>query len=65
MVEWDSIISATDAAEMLGLSVERVKKLCRDGRLEAKKLSIGWIIWRPSVEERLANPPRPGRPRKE
>jgi len=56
-------ITAAAAASRLGLSVQRVRDLCRDGRLPAQKIGRDWIINTAdlkAVAERKA-----GRPRKE
>jgi excisionase family DNA binding protein len=56
-------ITAAAAASRLGLSVQRVRDLCRDGRPPAQKIGRDWIINTAdlkAVAERKA-----GRPRKE
>ena len=63
-MNWDSIVGTKDAAEMLGISTERVKQLCNMGSLDARKMNGGWLISRESIEERIAIKPKAGRPKK-
>lgn len=44
------LITAAQAAEILGLSKERVSQLCKQGRIQAVKPGRDWIMWRQSVE---------------
>lgn len=64
MVDWDAIVGTKEAAEMLGISIERVKQLCNMGSLDGRKMNGGWIISRASVEARIASKPKAGRPKK-
>lgn len=45
--------SITEAAEMLGLSRQRVHILLQNGQLEGRKVGNAWIINRDSVEHRM------------
>ena len=63
-VNWDAIVGTEEAAGMLGISVERVKQLCRSGSLEARKINGSWVISRQSVDERMEAKPKAGRPKK-
>ncbi len=60
-------ITAAQARSLLGLSEESryISRLCREGRLECKKIANRWMVTRSSVEAyNRANPGR-GRPSKE
>lgn len=45
----DNIIGTTEAAEILGLSPDHVKKLCRDGKIKAKRIGKTWVIDKTSL----------------
>lgn len=53
------LITATEAAELLGLTPERVMQFCRAGRLPAAKPGRDWITTRAAVAEfaRVAREP--------
>ena len=54
--EWErSIISLTEASEMLKLSRQRVHVLLCNGQLDGFKVGNAWIIYRESVEKRMSN----------
>ena len=56
------LITAAQAAEILGLSKERVSQLCKQGRLHAVKPGRDWVMSRQTVEQ-FAKIDRPeGRP---
>ena len=58
----EEFISTTEAAELLGITRQRVLQLIEDGRLDAKKFASVYMIRRASlvnVEDR-----KPGRPPK-
>ena len=57
-------VSAVEAAEMLGVSRNRILQLCSSGQIEGRKMAGAWIVSKASVEERKANPPAPHRPKK-
>lgn len=60
------IMTMVEAAEMLGLSRQRVQQLARDGRLQAVPWSgRSTALTRSSVEAFAAQPRLRGRPRKE
>ena len=61
--ETDTLLSTAEAAEVLGISEQRVRQLCAEGRM-GRKVGRDWVI---SVEdlERNRERPGPGRPRKE
>lgn len=53
--EWEeSIISMTEAAEMLDVSRQRVHVLLQNGQLEGFKVGNTWNVYKSSVENRLA-----------
>ena len=56
------LITAAQAAEILGLSTERVSQLCKQGRIQAVKPGRDWVMARQTVEQ-FAKIDRPeGRP---
>ena len=40
----DDYLSIVEAAQMLGVHSGTVKRLCRSGKLEAKKVHNAWLI---------------------
>lgn len=52
------------AAEILGVSTQRVRRMADDGVLVARKFDAVWAVQHASVLRRLREHPRPGRPRK-
>ena len=56
--EW---ISTAEAAEILGVGRARVTQLIKLGFIRAEKVGNRYSVDRASVEERAANPPKPGR----
>lgn len=40
----DKIIDVQEASELWGLSPDHVKKLCRDGVVQAKKIGNSWAV---------------------
>ena len=55
-------ISVAGAAEALGVSLERVRQLIRDGRLDARQVSGRWLIEPDSVDRLAHEQRRAGRP---
>ena len=53
------IISLTEAADMLGLSRQRVHVLLKDGKLDGFKVGKTWSVYRRSVEDRIRSQRRP------
>lgn len=54
--EWeDSIISLTEAAEMLGITRQRVHILLQNDQLDGFKVGNAWNVYRSSVENRISN----------
>ena len=60
----EDVVSLKDAAEILGVSVTRVRQLCMFGTLPAMKIANNWLVDRQAVLNRRDNPPKPGRPKK-
>lgn len=52
------------AAAMLGVSPARVRQMIAAGQLEHKKRGRDNYVYLSSIKKRLADPPKPGRPRK-
>jgi excisionase family DNA binding protein len=53
--EWENdIISLTEAAEILGISRQRVHVLLSNEQLEGFKVGNTWNVYKSSVENRLA-----------
>ena len=55
-------VTASEAADMLGVSTARVAQLCRDGSLNSWKVGSTRMVSRDSIECRLAARPGAGRP---
>lgn len=54
--EWEAgIICLTDAAEMLGVTRQRVHVLLQNGQLDGFKVGNSWNVYRESVENRISN----------
>ena len=49
--EW---ITVTKAAQLSGYNKEHITRLCRQGKIEAKKYSIVWQVNRDSLLEYIA-----------
>lgn len=64
----EALFSVAEAAALLGLSPTMVSRLCQRGKLSGQLVGGTWIVSGEEVEryrqERIAFPPRPGRPRK-
>jgi len=58
-------LSVREAADALGVSVQRVRQLIRAGRLAARRSSAGWLVLEQAVAGRLDNVSngRPAEPR--
>ena len=57
-------ISAVEAAEILGVSRNRILQLCNSGKIEGRKIAGAWMVSKASVERRKKNPPAAHRPKK-
>lgn len=54
------MMTVNDAAARLGLSTARVRALCAQGRIPARKMGRDWVVYEPQIL-----PGRPaGRPRR-
>ena len=51
--ESGDVVSATEAAEMLGVSRMRVNQLLNESKLDGRKVGNAWQVYRYSVEERM------------
>ena len=58
------LLTTRMAAILLGVSDARVRQMVCSGQLAAKKRGRDNYVYLWSVKERLANPPKPGRPKK-
>ena len=57
------LLTAKQAAEILGVHHSRVRVLIREGRLPAQKVGRDWVIMEPDLE--LVRVRKPGRPKKQ
>ena len=57
-------VTAHDAAGLLGVSMARVTQLCKAGRLDSWKVGRTRMVSLESIEARLAEERRAGRPKK-
>lgn len=48
-------LTTRDAAELLGFTVQHVRRLIREGRLRGERLSRDWLIERESLERYMAS----------
>ena len=55
------MLTAKQAAAILGVDSSRVRVLIREGRLPAKKIGRDWIIMEPDLE--FVKVRKPGRPK--
>ena len=58
------VISTSEAARRLKLSLRRVQTLIQRGQLRATKLGRDWVVDEKDLQEFARRPRRPGRPRK-
>lgn len=58
----DDALPASDAARLLGLSLQRVRALVAEGELPGQKVAGRWFVDRSAVERRLRDPKLSGRP---
>ena len=58
-------MTAHDAAGLLGVSMARVTQLCKAGRLDSWKVGRTRMVSLESIEARLAEERRAGRPKRE
>ena len=59
--EWEeNLLSVTEAAELLGVTRQRVQVMLTTGKLEGVKVGKTWIVYRDSVNRRAYQQLRPG-----
>lgn len=58
----DDALPASDAARLLGLSLQRVRALVAEGELPGQKVVGRWFVDRDAVERRVRDPKLSGRP---
>ena len=60
---WDSYFNVLEAATLLGVQPETVKRLCQRGQLPAEKIHNTWFIHREKLEQFAVtyNDPRRGK----
>jgi excisionase family DNA binding protein len=56
------LLTISETAERLGLSIAMVRRYCADGKLPAQKIGRDWAILRRDVEHFAATPRHSGRP---
>ena len=56
------LLTVSEAAERLGLSVAMVRRYCANGKLSARKIGRDWAIQQHDVEHFAATPRFSGRP---
>jgi excisionase family DNA binding protein len=61
MAEPSDLIGTSEAAEMLGVSQNRIRQLIASGQLPAERVGRSFVIRRPNLDAFAALPP--GRPR--
>lgn len=59
------VVSTQRAAEIAGLHPETVRRLCREGKIKYSRIGRVYVIDERDLRRFMANPPKPGRPRKE
>jgi excisionase family DNA binding protein len=47
----ENIIGTAEASEILGLSQDHIKLLCRQGKIKAKRIGKTWIIDKTSLAD--------------
>ena len=45
----NNVIDASVAAAILKVTPDHVLWLCRQGRIPAKRLRAGWVLWKPDL----------------
>lgn len=58
------VMSVREAAAFANLSEETIRRYIRSGRLAAREFGRFYVIEERDLKRLLANPPKPGRPRK-
>ncbi len=57
----DNYVNVVEAAAVLGVHWETVKRLCREGRIPAEKVHNKWLIHKDSLRELTMNYNEPRR----
>ena len=55
-------VTTADAAEILGVKQDHIRKLLGKNKVTGKKLGHDWLVFTPSLEKYLANKSNRGRP---
>ena len=55
-------VTTKEAAEMLGVAQDHIRKLLGTSKMEGKKLGHDWIVYAPSLAKYLVNKSKRGRP---
>ena len=63
-VQGEELMNVSEVAEVLGITVGRVRQLAVAGRLKGEKVGRDWVFRRAVIDEYARRPRRPGRPRK-
>jgi len=58
-------LSVVEAADILGVHWETVKRLCREGRIPAEKVHNKWLIHKDNLREFAVNYNEPRRGKRE
>ena len=58
------VMSTAEAAAYAGLHVETIRDYIRRGLLKARRFGRTYVIEERDLRRLMANPPKPGRPRK-
>ena len=54
-MEHGEVVSLTEAAEMLGVTRQRVHILLQNGKLNGYKVGNAWSVYKASVEQRVGD----------
>ena len=49
------ILTAYEAADVLGYEVQHVRRLLREGKIEGQKIGRDWLIYRTAIMRYVAN----------
>lgn len=60
-----ALMTTQEAADRAGLHIETIRHYIRQGHLKARLMGRFYVIDSKDLDRLLANPPKPGRPRKE
>ena len=65
MSDTSELVTANEAAEILGVTRMRINQLIKANKLEAMRMGNMWLISKDSIQKRLANPPKNSKINKE